>query len=187
MSAMNYWGANVSWSPEQKGPCGYFSSHCLFASSLGPSTIWWLACKLNSGQRFKPSLFKTNIWYKLKHWGQANDSKYRALDSLCHSLQPLLPGILPARRGEPLPPDLDSGLSHTYIHWYCQIYDKAVQVVSRVFLREPENQSSLFLIWQHGGNKKGSLSFAIPLLLVMNPVFPNDESCKEQRTIYICN
>lgn len=90
MSAMNCWGADVSQSPEQEGPCRCFSSRCLFASRLGLSLSWWLACKLNSRQHFKPSLFKTSIWHRLKHWGQANENRYRALDSLLHSLQPLL-------------------------------------------------------------------------------------------------
>lgn len=44
--------------------------------------------------------------------------------SLLSSLQPLLTGILPTHRGKHLLPDLGSGLSHTYLHWYCQIYDK---------------------------------------------------------------
>lgn len=71
----------------------------LFSSRFGVSVIWQLACKLNRGLHFKPNLFQTSDWYKLKHRSQANDKETGLCASHLNSLQPLLPGILSTHRG----------------------------------------------------------------------------------------
>lgn len=57
-------------------------------------------------------------------------------------------------------------------------------------LPQAQNQSGMFVVWYHLRNEKKRLSFTVPLLLAMNPVFLNyeyGEFCKDQRSIWVCN
>lgn len=64
--------------------------------------------------------------------------------SLLSSLQPFLSVILPAHKWKHFLPDLDSGLCHICICWHCQLYDTILQVISRVFLRQPQTKVVCF-------------------------------------------